>query len=152
LKTPWIVLFAVLFSIIALYSVALRADAQYPVFAPTHPVRVILSGVAGHRTWSYAVPFPVENAATIETLISCESQGVNVSRPDSNHLVSDGILQFNRGVSNVLGSGTWADMEKRFDFYGSPIYPADAIHMADIMISNGYLARWSCARIEKLIK
>jgi hypothetical protein len=151
LKTPCIVLFVLLFSIIALSSVALRADAEYSVFAPTHPVQVILSGVAGHRPWSYTVPFPVQNTATLETLVSCESQGVNVSRPDSNHLVSDGILQFNRGPSDLLGSGTWADMEKRFHFYGSPIYPADAIHMADLMISNGYLARWSCARITRLI-
>lgn len=110
-----------------------------------------MSGKAGHRTWSYTVDFPVENTAALETLISCESQGVNVSRPDSNHLVSDGILQFNRGASNVMGSGTWTDMEKKFDFYGCPINPSDAIHLADLMISNGFLARWSCARITHLI-
>jgi hypothetical protein len=150
-RIPCLVLFVLLFSIIGLYSVALRANAEYTVFAPTHPVQVILSGKAGHRPWSYTVDFAVQNTVSLETLISCESQGVNVSRPDSNDPVSDGILQFNRGASNVIGTGTWADMEKKFDFYGNPIEPADAIHLAGLMISNGFLARWSCARITHLI-
>jgi hypothetical protein len=97
------------------------------------------------------VPGPIKNAAIIEKLIQCESQGVNVSRPDSNNLISDGILQFNRGASDVLGTGTWADMSTRFHIYGSPINPPDAIRMADAMISNGFLGRWTCARILGLV-
>jgi hypothetical protein len=98
----------------------------------------------------YTVPGTVKNVAIIEKLIQCESQGVNISRPDSNNLVSDGILQFNRGPSDILGSGTWGDMSIRFHITGSPIIPADAIRMADAMISAGFLQRWSCARILKL--
>jgi hypothetical protein len=42
------------------------------------------------------VPFEVKNTADIEKLIQCESQGVNINRPDSNGLISWGIYQFNR--------------------------------------------------------
>jgi hypothetical protein len=92
------------------------------------------------KSWAYTVPFRVENASTIEKLIQCESQGVNIARPDSNGLISWGILQFN-------GTSTWAEMSRRFDFHGSPLQPADAIHMADLMIEAGLVYRWTCARI-----
>ena len=42
-------------------------------------------------------------------------------------------------------------MEKRFGFHGSPMIPADAIHMADLMISAGFLDRWTCAHILHLV-
>jgi hypothetical protein len=42
-------------------------------------------------------------------------------------------------------------MERRFDFYGSPLNPPDAIHMADLMISAGFLRRWTCARLMGLV-
>jgi hypothetical protein len=58
--------------------------------------------------------------------------------------MSWGILQFN-------GTSTWAAMQQRFDFYGSPMMPADAIRMADLMISNGLIGHWTCARILHLI-
>jgi len=96
--------------------------------------------VPSGQGWAYNVPFPVKNSSTIEKLIQCESQGVNITRPDSNGKPSWGILQFN-------GTSTWDEMEHRFNFYGSPIIPADAIHLADIMISEGLLNRWTCARI-----
>lgn len=117
------------------------STASYSVPAPTTPKTVI----SGHG-WAYTVPFEVENSSTIARIIQCESQGANISRPDSNGRESDGILQFNRSDSDVMGSGTWADMEKRFNFYGSPIVPADAIHLSDIMISNGLVTRWTCAK------
>jgi len=86
------------------------------------------------------VPFPVHNAAKIEKLIQCESQGVNIAHPDSNHQISYGILQFN-------GTSTWDEAERRFSFHGSPLIPADAIHMADMMIDEGYIGRWTCAHL-----
>ena len=61
------------------------------------------------------------------------------------------MLQFNRGLSDTLGSGTWTDMEGRFHFYGSPINPTQAIHMADMMIGAGLLDRWTCAKITGLL-
>ena len=44
------------------------------------------------------------------------------------------LLQFN-------GTSTSAAMERRFDFYGSPMMPRDAIGMADLMISAGYCGK-----------
>jgi len=91
------------------------------------------------RNWRYDLNFPVYNYSAIQKLIQCESQGLNIARADSNSQTSWGILQFN-------GTSTWKEMEHRFNFYGDPRNPPEAIHMADIMISHGLVARWSCAR------
>ena len=100
--------------------------------------------VAG-KNWRYDLSFPVHNPSTIEQLIQCESQGQNISRMDSNGQLSQGILQFN-------GTSTWNEMEHRFDFYGDPRNPTAAIHMADMMISDGLVGRWTCARSLGLTK
>jgi hypothetical protein len=121
--------------------------ATITIRPPKSSVQSIISG----RNWAYTVPFEVNHIIDINKLVQCESQGVNISRPDSNGLISDGILQFNRGPSDVLGSGAWQNMEQKFDFYGSPINPSDAIHMAGLMISAGFLRRWTYARLTRLI-
>lgn len=77
------------------------------------------------------MPFEVKNTADIEKLIQCESQGVNISRPDSDGIYSDGILQFHRGPLDTMQSSTWEDFSKSSGIVGSPIVPADAIKMAD---------------------
>lgn len=123
------------FVLFAISVPALALTSNYT--APPHSGPLTL--ISGH-SWAYTLPFPVHNKTTIEKLIQCESRGVNIGRPDSNGLVSWGILQFN-------GTSTWTEMERRFSFYGSPLAPADAIHMTDMMISAGLLGRWSCARI-----
>jgi hypothetical protein len=97
------------------------------------------------KNWRYDLNFAVYNSSTLERLIECESQGRNVSRTDSNGQMSWGILQFN-------GSSTWNEMEQRFNFYGDPRNPPDAIHMADMMISRGLIGRWACARSLGLTK
>src|SRR5712691_8100525 len=86
------------------------------------------------------IPEGVAHVRIIEKLIGCESQGVNISRPDSDGIFSDGILQFHR-------DGTWEDMVQRGGPPGSPIIPDQALRMADWMIAHGFLHRWSCARI-----
>jgi len=53
------------------------------------------------------------------------------------------VLRFN-------GTSTWREAEVKFGFHGSPLIPADAIHMADLMISAGMGPRWTCWRIERL--
>ena len=121
--------------IIALQLLVATLTAQYPILPPKTQQSVI----SGHG-WAYTVPFEVQNSSTIEKLIQCESQGVNIARPDSNGKESYGLLQFN-------GTSTWAEAEHQFDFYGSPMIPAEAIHMADMMISGGEIRRWTCARI-----
>jgi hypothetical protein len=97
------------------------------------------------KNWHYDLNFPVQNSSILGRLIQCESQGRNVSRPDSNGQISRGILQFN-------GTTTWNEMEQRFNYHGDPTNPAEAIHMADMMISNGLIGRWSCARTLRLTK
>jgi len=109
--------------------------ARYLVLPPMTPHSV----VSGHG-WAYSVPFSVHNAPEIEKLIQCESQGVNIARPDSNHKISWGVLQFN-------GTSTWGEAEARFGFRGNPMIPADAIHMADMMIDAGMGGRWTCWRL-----
>jgi hypothetical protein len=109
------------------------------------------SGTTAHavriwgKRWHFDVDFPVSNPLVLKKLIDCESQGLNISRPDSNGQVSWGVLQFN-------GTSTWNEMERRFHFYGDPRNPPEAIHMADMMISNGFVGRWTCARSLGLVK
>jgi hypothetical protein len=109
-----------------------------PVPAPA-PVAVI-SG----KNWRYELDFPVRNSATLRKLIQCESKGRNISHTDSNGRTYLGILQFDRA--------TWNAMEARFNFHGDPTNPAEAIHMADMMISGGLIGRWGCARSLELTK
>jgi len=112
--------------------------ARYTVLPPNTPQTVI-----SDHGWAYTVPFQVENTSTIARLIQCESQGVNIARPDSNHKISWGVLQFN-------GTSTWQEAERRFGYHGSPMIPGEAIHMADMMISAGMGHRWTCWQILKL--
>jgi hypothetical protein len=109
------------------------------------PSKAIPVAEVSGKNWHYDLSFPVYNSSTLERLIQCESQGRNISRTDSNGQMSWGILQFN-------GTSTWNEMEQRFNFYGDPRNPPDAIHMADMMISRGLIGRWACARSLGLTK
>ena len=125
------------------FSVVMFAATIATIYPP-HQAALAPSGfipiaqIAG-ANWSYDLNFPVHNPLIIQKLIECESQGLNIARPDSNGQMSWGILQFN-------GTSTWQEMERRFHFYGDPRNPPEAIHMADMMISNGLIGRWTCAR------
>jgi hypothetical protein len=119
-------------------SSTLFQGADWAYFVP-FPVTVLQGS-----NWAYFVPFPVKNKEIIEKLISCESQGINEGRPDPNGSINWGILQFN-------GSSTWQEMEARFNLHGSPMIPADAIRMADAMISGGFVGRWTCAHLLDLV-
>lgn len=130
-----------LFFIICIWILSFRHPE--PIALPNLPPGTI-ARIAGKK-WAYDLVFPVNNAATIARLIQCESQGLNVARPDSNGQMSWGVLQFN-------GTSTWREMEHRFHFYGDPRNPQEAIHMADVMISNGLLGRWSCAHTLGMVK
>ena len=138
LMKPTLCLLSLFALIIAIKAIVLPgqviAVSPPPISTPT---------IARGRGWAYTVAFPVTNLETIEKLIQCESQGVNVARLDSNHVISWGLLQFN-------GTSTWDEAEAKFGFYGSPLIPSDAIHMADLMISGGELGRWTCAHLLQL--
>lgn len=129
-----LLLFCLLFALLFWAAATRRPENVAAVQQPSTPI----ARIAG-KGWAYDLAFPVYNAATIARLIECESQGLNIGRPDSNGQISWGVLQFN-------GTSTWQEMEHRFHFHGDPRNPAEAIHMADMMISNGLLGRWSCAR------
>ena len=120
------------------------AVASLIVVTVHRPKAIPVAEVSG-KNWHYDLSFPVYNSSTLGRLIQCESQGLNISRTDSNGQMSWGILQFN-------GSSTWNEMEQRFNFYGDPRNPPDAIHMADMMISSGLIGRWTCARSLRLTK
>jgi len=120
------------------------AIASLIVVIVHRPKAIPVAEVSG-KNWHYDLSFPVYNSSTLERLIQCESQGLNISRTDSNGQMSWGILQFN-------GTSTWNEMEQRFNFYGDPRNPPDAIHMADMMISSGLIGRWACARSLGLTK
>lgn len=110
------------------------------------PLKTFISG----PRWGYSLPFAVKNKATIAKLIQCESGGMNVSRPDSDGIISDGILQFHRGPADTLAGGTWEDFSQASGIRGSPRNPADAIRMTDWAISHGFGPRWTCWRRENL--
>jgi hypothetical protein len=106
------------------------------------PLETFISG----PRWGYSLPFAVKNKATIEKLIQCESGGMNVSRPDSDGIISDGILQFHRGPADTMAGGTWEDFSQASGIRGSPKNPADAIRMTDWAISHGLGPHWTCWR------
>jgi hypothetical protein len=115
-------------------------------FASGISSETVISG----RQWSYTVPFAVRNKATIEKLIQCESRGMNISRPDDDGIMSDGILQFHRGPTDGMAGGTWEDFSRANGIMGSPKNPADAIRMTDWAISHGFGPRWTCWRLQNL--
>jgi hypothetical protein len=115
-----------------------------PALAATEPLAASFTYLQGSN-WTYSVPFLVKNKEVIEKLISCESQGLNVASLAPSVGINWGILQFH-------GISTWREMESRFSLRGSPMVPADAIKMADAMISGGFLGRWACAHLLHLIE
>ena len=130
---------------------ALLAIVALVVVLEHRPAKVVsvrskavpLGKVSG-KNWHYELSFPVYNYSKLGSLIQCESQGLNVSSTDANGQTHQGILQFD--------GSTWNEMEQRFDFQGDPRNPPEAIHMADMMISSGLIARWTCGRSLGLTK
>ncbi|MGA7523903.1 MAG: hypothetical protein WBW84_15735 [Acidobacteriaceae bacterium] len=139
MKRVWIPLF------LAFLAPFFFPGAAYSV-QPSKAPQTIISG----HGWSYTIPFAVHNVSDIEKLIQCESQGVNVSRVDSDGIYSDGILQFHRGPLDTLQSSTWEAFSKASGITGSPLIPADAIQMADWAIDHGLGPHWTCWHIEHL--
>lgn len=101
-------------------------------------------------SWAYVVPFAVTNKTDIERLIECESGGRNISGPDSDGIISDGVLQFHRGPADTLSSSTWEDFSRASGITGSPRNPVEAIRMTDWAISHGLGPRWTCWRQQGL--
>lgn len=88
-------------------------------------------------------PVSVERAiSTLPYLIACESGDNSVSEIDSNGLLSQGILQYQ----------AWkADWETSSGLNGDPMIRYDAVVMGIWGLTNGRIARWSCASILGII-
>jgi hypothetical protein len=85
---------------------------SYIALAPSRVIAVSTQTNASGTTldgkgWAFTVPFKVANVTDIEKLIICESSGRNISRVDSDNMISDKLLQFLRGPLNTLKGGTW---------------------------------------------
>ena len=141
---PFYLLFLFL-PFVTLILTVLARPGEYAV-APTMPLETFVSG----PQWTYTVRFAVKNKAIIEKLIQCESRGMNISQPDADGIMSDGILQFHRGPTDGMAGGTWEDFSQASGIMGSPKNPADAIRMTDWAISHGFGPRWTCWRLQNL--
>jgi hypothetical protein len=139
---PFYLLFLFL-PLVTLIQTVLARPGEIAV-TPKIPLETVISG----PQWAYAVPFAVRNRATIEKLIQCESRGMNISRPDADGIMSDGILQFHRGPTGTMVGGTWEDFSRASGITGSPKNPADAIRMTDWAISHGLGPHWTCWRLQ----
>jgi hypothetical protein len=62
---------------------------------------------------------------------------------DSNGFYSYGILQMQSSTAAMFNSIEGTDYD--------PMRPLEAVSLAEIAIEHGYLSRWSCARIEKVV-
>lgn len=138
------VLFLALPVVTLIQSVFARTAAYVTVSQP--PQETTLAGPG----WAFVVPFAVTNKLDIEELIQCESGGQNVSKPDTDGITSDGILQFHRGPEDTMSRGTWQDFSKASGLAGSPRNPTDAIRMTDWAISHDLGYRWTCWQREGL--
>jgi len=104
-----------------------------------------------HFSYELVDHLKVNNPETIKKLIRCESNGENVSLPDSDGIISDGILQYHRSKKEPEreGSGTWEEFSKESGITGSPNNIIDAIRMTDWAIDNRKIGHWSCYWILK---
>ncbi len=136
---------------VTLVQTVLARPGEFPAVssATVHLGQEASTFLVGPR-WGFSVPFEVKHKATIEKLIQCESGGRNISVPDSDGLISDGILQFHRGPADTYSGGTWEDFSRASGITGSPRNPADAIRMTDWAIGHGLGPHWSCWRLKKL--
>jgi hypothetical protein len=75
-------------------------------------------------------------------LLTCESQGQSVKHLDHNNYYSYGVLQ--------IQSSTWAQFEASSGIEGNPMNATTAIDVGPWAVENGYLAKWSCARLVRL--
>lgn len=77
-------------------------------------------------------------------LIACESQCVSVKHLDSNHAFSYGDGQ--------VQSSTWQFFEKKSGLSGDPMSPTSTVPMMLWAVENGYLWKWSCAKILGIVQ
>lgn len=67
----------------------------------------------------------------------------SVKDVDSNGFYSYGVLQMQSSTVALFNSIARTTLD--------PMIPAQAVQLAEIAIEQGYLYRWSCAKIEHLV-
>lgn len=77
-------------------------------------------------------------------LVACESQCRSVKHMDSNDAYSYGIGQ--------IQSSTWQMFEKKSGLSGDPMSPTSTVPMMLWAAENGYLSKWSCAKLLGIVK
>ena len=134
-----------LLALIPSKTIAVRPPAISPMASQLKTLpQTYPAGYHFTKTQINALLAGTKNTDILRQLIQCESQDVNIARPDSNGLISYGLLQFN-------GTATWAQFSRLANVTGSPMMPDRAIEVADWMISHGELGRWTCAHILHMV-
>lgn len=82
--------------------------------------------------------------SVIPYLIACESRDKNVKDVDSNGFYSYGILQ--------MQSSTAVFFNSLENTHYDPMIPTEAVELAEIAIRHGYLYRWSCSALERIVQ
>jgi hypothetical protein len=146
----------------AVYSVIPQTSASSPVAVISAPTSTISAPVVialaklyqsdyGIRPYWNQKPFvkgqdvpPEWTYDVLARLIVCESQGQNRQEIDSNNQWSRGIFQ--------IQDATWSDWSQLSGIKGSAMNQQDATTIAAWAIENGFLSRWSCSKILRIIE
>jgi hypothetical protein len=162
MKRLWIPLFPAVLATFALVPARYSIQPQTPVIASnlgnesTSTVFAVLLEAHsllnryGSRPYWPNLPYksgedvPADQAPDVVAhIIPCESQDVSVKHLDSNDFYSYGVGQ--------IQSSTWAQFESQSGLSGSPMWSPDAVRMMLWAVENGYLDKWSCASLTRLI-
>ena|ERR1700691_3795918 len=163
MKPQWIPLFLALVlapfaAPAAVYSIQLKTPLSAPILgsAATSTAEDVLTEAGqllnqyGIRPYWSNLPFsdgedvpPDEAPDVVAHLITCESQGRSVKHIDDNGYYSYGVLQ--------IQSSTWSQFEASSGIEGDPMNATTAISVGIWAVENGYLSKWSCAKILRMI-
>ena len=102
------------------------------------PSIIELHGFPTYKVGSFVSSSTMDEYAA-KRLATCESQWVNVVRPDSDGIDSDGLWQYHKG--------TWDEFSKESGILGTSTNPYQAALMTSWAIERGYARRWTCGRI-----
>lgn len=148
--------FASIFATPVCYSVLPIAQAQSPAAGQiSTAIGILIEGHELSLKYGSRPPYlgprfapkqPLDDADAqnvIPYLIACESRDHSVKIVDSNGFFSYGIGQEQ--------SSTIADFNAQAHEHWNPMNPIDAVASMEWALEHGYLYRWSCASILKIV-
>lgn len=149
-------LFCLLLAPSARYSVIPQAAAETPAISDFSQITGILEQAQalfaeyGSRPpytgpqFAKNKPLSVAQAEMVlPYILACESGARNISEIDSNHKMSRGPAQFQ--------DATWKERQEASGIPGAPTQAIPAVEMSLWSLENGYIAQWSCARLEHIM-